>query len=579
MLSRIAQQTLIYSLIALVIIWGYVPFLWDMGWPAYTLLGLALCSLIAWGVAGLTGLRTFLAKRSSQFGISLAISALAIAAILVTVNVVANLYNQKKDITQAQLYSLSSQSKNIARQIQEGMLIEVWTTNIQQMAPNQDLAKFLENYRIESGGKIKVQVRNPNNDNLLAKERGITKDNVILLRAASGRESRIDNLNKDKIEEQITNALVQAIKGVKKMVCFTSGHGEMSLESPDNGGLSSIKQSLENSSYQTKTVSVITNTDVPTDCEALVIAGPKSEPTDNGLEVMKKYLSSGGKVLILFGATTPQKWNALIKPYGVELRDDIILDLSVQPPTIVATQKFTPGIDIVSSLDRPVILPQAASLALPTSGKSGNFTVKSMVSSESRAFGKKKNGMKAIRAQMVAGDLPGPLSVAALVEDPRATPAKNEVPGGIEGLMPPSDGHFDGDGHDHGHDHGSIIPEWLGVSKAWAQNKKDASIPATLPPATDDKPSETKLVVVASDLFVANSFVSQLGNSDFFMNSVSYLLADKDVLGIRPRQLKATRLQLSSETDRKVLATVFLLAGLCFLGAIAAASRRRKSSL
>ncbi len=576
MLSRIAQQTLIYSLIAFVIIWGYIPFLWNMKWPWITLLALALVSLIAWAIAGLANLKTFFAKRSSQFGVSMIISALATLAILVTVNFVANLYNQKKDITSSQLYSLSSQSKNVASKISENLEIEVWTTNIQQMAPNQDLQKFLENYRIESNGKIKISIKNPNEDPA-ARERRITKDNVILFLASSGRESRIENVSKEKIEEQVTNAIVQAIKGVKKTICFTSGQGELNLENSENLGMSSAKQMLESSSYQTKAIDLSVLKEIPADCEALVLAGPSSEPTDAGLEMVKKYIDNNGKALVMLSMTSPQKWNGIIKPYGVEMRDDVILDLRLPNPVAVATQSFSREVEIVKSLDRPVILLQASSLAIPTSGRSGNFAVSTMISSAPQTFAKKKNGLKALKAEMSSSDIPGPHTVAVLIEDPRAKASKNDssAPDGMEGLDLDGGGHHEHDGHDHGSNQ-EPKSSWLGIKSAWAQTAPPAATPDV---PTEPAASEAKIVVISSMLFAANGFINQAGNMDLFMNSVSYLLEDNDVLGIRPRELKATKLLLSPETDRQVQATVYLLAGLCFLGALGAASRRRKMSV
>lgn len=573
MISKIAQQTLIWSLIVFILIWGYIPSLWNMEWPALTMLGLALVSLLTWGVVSLANLKTFLAKRSSQFGISLAVSAISMLGILVAVNYAANLYNQKKDITSNQLYTLSSQSKKVAKELKENIDVEVWTTSIQRMTPNQDLQKFLENYRIESGGKIKILVKNPNED-LTVKERGISKDNVILFRASSGRESRIENVNEEKIEEQVTNAIVQAVKGIKKTLCFTTEHGELDLNDTDKTGLSQIKQTLQNSSYQTQVISVTNAPEIPPTCEAVVIAGPKGEPTDSGLGLLKKYLQGGGKALVMLGATSPQKWNELIKPYGVELRNDIVLDLRVQPPTAVATQNFFKNVEIVKSFDRMVVLFQSSSLSVPTSGKVNNFDVKTFVSSEPHTFAKKKSSSGAISTTPSASDQRGPLALAVLVEDPNAQP--KEAKDNAESI-PGLDEHDHGHGEE-GHDHG-MIWDLIAPSKAYAQNASTTT-PQTTKQSTNDTPaaSETKLIVIGNDLFASNTFVNQLGNLDLFMNSVSYLLEDKDVIGIRPRDLKATRLQLSPETDRNVQATVYLLAVLCFLGAMAAASRRKKMS-
>lgn len=577
-LSRLASYLFLGSFFGIVFLWGYLPRVWLMGWPQTALLGVAAVSLVAWFVFSLEALRIWIKKRSTQFALGLVITAVLSVVLLGTVNWLAVSYNVKKDLTSNQFHTLSDQTKKIAGGLKEDISIRVWTTSPERMSTNLDLRRFLENYRIAGNGKIKVEIKNPNEDRPGAAADNVKRDNIVIVKSASGREARVENFTDTKGEEQITNAIVQAIKGQKKMVCFVGGHGEINLNSGDAQGMSQIKSALEGSSYQTKEVVLATSEAFPTDCEVVVMAGPRSEGVEREMKMIHEYLAKGGKAIALFGPGTPAGWRKLAADYGVSVRGDLIIDPRVQPPIAIATKNFAQDVEVVKSFGRLVIFPEASSIEVTAKPKDGE-SVSTFISSEAYTFAK-TGDLKALKSlKATPMDLKGPLAVGVLVKKTIATatdaPQVNpDKPAPHKPLKKETE-------HHGAWWRKALIPE------AHAQEMDDEAPPAEAGFGAPERGGEAKsvdgekpqknemtLIVYSNHNFVMNSFVSQMGNMDLFLNSVNFLLKDQDLMGIRPREVRQASLAISSENIRQVYATVLLLAGAFLVGAILIGRRR-----
>ena len=64
-------------------------------------------------------------------------------------------------------------------------------------------------------------------------------------------------------EEAITNTLIQILKGGELNVYFLQAHGEKDPEGNDREGYGRIKELLEQSNYQVKTLSLMQEGSIP----------------------------------------------------------------------------------------------------------------------------------------------------------------------------------------------------------------------------------------------------------------------------------------------------------------------------
>jgi hypothetical protein len=585
-LPQIGSWTFIGSFFAWVGVWAFFPGAWNQAWPSYVFPALGLVGAIVWFIFSLEHLKLWMKRRSTQFGLGMLTMAVMSVVVLGFVNWAAVRLTEskdlKKDFTASKLHSLSDQTLKIMAKLPEEVRVRVWTTGIDRMAPNLDMNAFLKNYERAAGGKLKIEIRNPNEFRPEAEQDEVRRDNIIVISAlSSGRSARLESFSDSKGEEQLTNAIVQATKGTKKIVCFVAGHGEPQIDNSGPQGMSLLKEGLEKGSYEVREIVLASAQKIPDECELLSIVGPRNQPVPRELEMIKGHLALGGKLVALIGPRAPAQWRDLFADYGVKVRQDLMVDpMQEQNPIWIVTRNYTAGASVVDGFKVFTVFPETASIQLPEKQSDPGVSVRTFVSSEKETYSK-RGDLKSIRSLVrVPGDMRGPMPFGVIIS--KRPP----------GAAAPKEEHHEGDGHDHGEEMMDELPmgEPGGESGFWklpelittahaqpaaTQASAPAVKTATAAPAVPaDKPKETDIVLLGNDTFVINGFVREAGNMDLFLNSVSFLLKDEELIGIRPREIRQTFLQVGPQDIRKVWGVILILAGLFLVFGIRASRRK-----
>ncbi len=109
---------------------------------------------------------------------------------------------------------------------------------------------------------------------------------------------------------------------------YLVGHDEHDREKDTEHGYQKFAEMLENNNVKVKPLDLQRTVDleVPADCDMLVIAGPRHEPLNSELERIGRYLSSGGRLLLLLNIRTQPGWEGLMDKWGVALGKDVVFD-------------------------------------------------------------------------------------------------------------------------------------------------------------------------------------------------------------------------------------------------------------
>jgi len=127
-------------------------------------------------------------------------------------------------------------------------------------------------------------------------------------------------------EQTVTNAIVRVSREGKKTIHLVTGHGEHSAQDAQRNGYSTAKKVLEDLGYAVKDLLLLRETEVPKDCDVLIVAGPTKPLLDQEREAIQAYLDRGGKVMLLIDPMTQTGLDPLLQQWGVVLHNDVIID-------------------------------------------------------------------------------------------------------------------------------------------------------------------------------------------------------------------------------------------------------------
>src|SRR5713226_6044059 len=216
----------------------------------------------------------FLKKRQTKYGAYLALYVLITLAILAAANYLAQRYDKTYDATSNKMFSLSDQTKKVVGNLKQDVKIYYFDRadrmSESRMGPSpRDL---LGRYSSLSH-RVSVEYVDPTKNPKKAVDMKINSTGTTIIEVGDRREEA-----KSLSEEQITNALIRALKVQKRTACFLEGHGEHELENSENNGFSAVKEALENSNFTTKSASLMQkDAAVPSDCTVLIVAGPRTD--------------------------------------------------------------------------------------------------------------------------------------------------------------------------------------------------------------------------------------------------------------------------------------------------------------
>jgi ABC-type uncharacterized transport system involved in gliding motility auxiliary subunit len=433
----------------------------------------------------------WLKARQTKYGAYAAAYILVVLAIVVVANVLANRFNKSLDTTSNKQYSLSDQTKKIVSGLKQNATI----TYFNQSTRFQQGKDVLDEYASLSP-KIHIEYVDPDKNPQLARAAGIRDFGTALVQIGDKKDTA-----KSVTEEGLTGAFIRVLKGTTRTVCFVTGSGEHAIDDTERDGLSQFKDVLAKDEYQAKAIDLLQKAEVPSDCTALVIAGPTHDYQQLQVDAIKTYVENGGRAFFMldppiqFGRSEIAANDALttlLASWGVTLDKNMILDLNpvgqlagLGPQVaLVTTYSSQP---IVSQMRGSAVgFPLSRSLEIKNAGKT---SVEKLFDSSS--------------SSLATANLSSP-------EVSVADPNNRKGP--------------------------------LTIAAAGTYN-------------TGKQNSQGRFVVTGSSSWAANRFLGFNGNSDLALNAVNWLSSDEDMISIRPKQQEDRRITMTRAQLNLVRAT------------------------
>jgi ABC-type uncharacterized transport system involved in gliding motility auxiliary subunit len=482
-MQRLANPALFAGLALLVagfILQVYRPS-WTRVWPALLIVGGLVFLLGLYGSFAQT-FRRALAGRTARYGLNAVVLIALMLGVIALVEAVSYRHSYRVDLTENKRWSLSPQTVKVVRELPAPVKALAFFRPDQ---PGKRAAEdLLRQYAGQSDGKFTWEIVDADRNPLVARKYNVESYGTVVLEAAlkDGRTKEEKVLDAE--EEKLTNALIRVTREGKRTIYFLKGHGEKDPASTERTGYAQVKDALQKLNYEVKDLLLARETKVPDDAAIVVVAGPQKDLLPNEVDALTAYAARAGKLLFLVDPFQAPGIGGVLERWGIGLGNDVIIDINPQGRLLGAG----PEIPVVGDYQsHPItrdfrfatLFPVARTVSVKDKPPEG-VTAQALARTSGESWA--ETNQDEIRSGQVKpdpGEARGPLAIAAV-----ATVDAKDVP-------------------------------------------------------AERKGAKARIVVVGDSDFASNGFVNLSGNRDFFLNTLSWLAEEENLIAVRPRESRS----------------------------------------
>ena len=406
------------------------------------------------------------------------------------------------DFTEAQLFSLSATSRSALSSLDQPVILTAFV----QGAKDPSVERLLKAYA-DSSTLVDYRLVDPEAEPALAQAHQVRAYGTLIIEAGDS-VRRADVAN----EPAITNAILGATRGEAVPVCFLSGHGERVPADKGRGGFSAAVTALRQINYEPLQLNLAAGQHAD-ECRVVLIAGPSTDLLPQERAALEAYLQNGGRLLAMLESNTDlPELEALVAGYGLQVNADFVIDtgrngqafgLGVQVPMVDSYQPhpITDGFGAMTLFSMP------RSITVGTAPE--GIDVRPLASSTPSSWGETDFDAVSMARWDEGVDRQGPLPLFVAVSE-----TLDETP------------------------------------RAFRDRQRTG----------EAAPVGGPILVAAGDVeFATNAFFKWQGNGDLFVNSVSWLAGQQELISILPKEPSNKRVLLTEGQKALTFALLVIL--------------------
>ena len=521
-LKRHALTAAVVCLLIAFALWHFYP-----GVPAqWVFLGLGVVLLLLSLALNTGEARSAMGTRTARYGAGAAVMALLALGIVVAANAISLRHSVRWDFTENKRNSVSPQTIQVLRTLKAPVsAIAFFRSDTPGKKTAEDL---LTQYATYSRGKFTWRLEDTDRAPALARQYGVESYGTVVLEGGPAGQTRTEKVQ-DAEEEKLTNAIVKITRADKRVVYVLKGHGEREIGSTDRGGFSQAKEQMEKANYEVKDLFLARDPKIPDDAAIVMVPSPKTDLFPQELAALDGYIAKAGKVFLMAGPFQADTTMKYLTKYGIVVDEDVVIELNPigqvfgVGPLVPVVGQYEPHPITKDMAGVMTLFPLTRSLA-PAKALPKGVQASSLAQTSRQSWGETdKNVFQTGKATPDPNEKTGPLSVAV-------------------------------------------------VATVDAQPDPKAEGDAA------KKAPKARIVVVGTADFASNQFLGAQGNRDFFLNVVSWLAEEEDLISIRAKDPKQNPVVLTSGQSRLVLGLPLLaLPGAVLICGIAVIMQRRRA--
>ncbi len=456
------------------------------------------------------------------YGVNAIVSTIIFFAILVLLVLIAEQKPLRLDLTQTRSFSLSGQTLNILNEIDKPIAVKVFISASGPGAQNKDKIRDLLDTYCYHNKHIKYEFVDPDSQPEITKRYEVKTYGTVVLEGYDKKQ-----VVQTPDEESITNALLKLTRKEQKKIYFLAGHGEHSLVADAPDSFSIAKSALEKNLYAIADLNLLQQNDVPADAAEVIIAGPKKPIPQREQGIIKNYLAKGGKVMLMIDPLTQTGMKDFLEGYGIKISDDVVIDrlsrLFGASERVPVVMEYGPH-KITENFSEFTFYPDARSV-VPADKPPQGIEVQVLASTSPNAWAER--------------------NLAMLKEGKAAFDKDKDLPGPVPLV---------------------VIADIAGHKQQSEAGQKDVS---------SHTAKDGVLVVSGNSLFASNSYFNEYGNGDFFLNTVSFLADETNLITVDRPNVNKPLLLTSSQATNIFWLVLVIVPFLVLISGIAAYRVRR----
>lgn len=349
-----------------------------------------------------------------------------VIVLVIVLNLVVNKLNITVDLSSDQKYTLTEKTKELAGGIKDTIKMYYMC---QSGSENVMIEKVLDQYN--GLGNIEVIDKDPVIYPKFSEEYTddeIQSNDVIVVNETNGKSKVVtsssmvvqdfdyttySNTYDLDAEGQLTAALQSVTSAADVKLYYTSGHNEVQLNE-------SLTDLLTKSNIEYEELATASASNVPDDCDILLINSPQYDFSGDEYKLISDYLANGGKAVFFLNAVTADamtNYYKLLSDYGVDVAAGYVIDakgaLNEDYPTMLVPE--TEQHDITADVGNTfVAVPVSKGMTVQDDVRS-TLTVTSLLKTTDSAFSRVNPDSESIEKE--EGDVDGPFSIGLVIKD------------------------------------------------------------------------------------------------------------------------------------------------------------------
>ena len=234
------------------------------------------------------------------------------------------------DLTENKIYSLSEETKTKLKSIDE----EVTITLI-NYGQNESFIKLIEKYTT-----VNKLIKLERIDDLatrtdIMQKYSLESTDMLILVSTANKEKTITEYELytfdystyeeiDITEETLTNAIIDITTEEKPVIYFMNNHIMY-----ERNKFATVLGALENEANEIKDLDLLTQGEVPEDCDTLIITTLKEDITEGERDRIIEYINRGGEILLMYGFNVQNiqcpNFQSVLDQYGIVIGSENVI--------------------------------------------------------------------------------------------------------------------------------------------------------------------------------------------------------------------------------------------------------------